>query len=356
MRIVRVDVRQQRAHHGRHARTQILGGQTVEVRHRLVDVLDAVAHRELVDDLLRVLLEVDLPRLVALRRRQPHHADILLAQIVEEILVQARVLHVVRGDLLLALDLDADVQPDRAADGRLVRALLQIVPHVHFARQRAHLDDRLAEEVVRLARQLLAQLRLQVVVLVPHAHLDAIGRVVALAAWACVFVSGLFQSLSSYRSQYLQVEFLVPHRVQLLRHGARAFLHLAHLHGHVRIAGAALVLSDQALRADHCKRTSHAHTHTNASKEIETHHTHTHNHTETHGIFFCLGFRSGRRGEREDNRLVMVGWGRKAQIIWDPLRFALCLTGIVSVYVVGVKCVCMCEVYVCRRVSMHKRV
>ena len=84
--------------------------------------------------------------------------------------------------LFLALNLDTDVEPDGAGDGRLVCAFLQVVPHVHFAGQSAHLDDGLAEEVVRLPGQLLAQLGLEVIVLVPHAHLDAVGRVVALAA------------------------------------------------------------------------------------------------------------------------------------------------------------------------------
>lgn len=50
---------------------------------------------------------------------------------------------------------------------------------------------------------------------------------------------------------YSQVELLVPHRVQFLGHGARSLLDLADLHGDVRVAGAALVLGDQALGADH---------------------------------------------------------------------------------------------------------
>ena len=85
-------------------------------------------------------------------------------------------------DLLLSLDLDANLQPDGAGHGRLVGALLEVVPHVHLARERAHLDDGLAEEVVALPRQLLPQLRLEVVVLVPDADLDPVRRVVALAA------------------------------------------------------------------------------------------------------------------------------------------------------------------------------
>ncbi len=65
------------------------------------------------------------------------------------------------------------------AAARAVRT--QVVPDVHLAGQRAHLDDGLSQEVVRLSRQFLPQLRLEVVVLVPDSHLDAVRRVVALA-------------------------------------------------------------------------------------------------------------------------------------------------------------------------------
>ena len=39
----------------------------------------------------------------------------------------------------------------------------------------------------------------------------------------------------------LQIEALVPDGVQFLRHGPGAFLHFAHLDGHVRIRRAALI-------------------------------------------------------------------------------------------------------------------
>ena len=86
-----------------------------------------------------------------------------------------------RTDLFLSFDLHTDLQPDGTRYGRLVGSLLEIVPHVHFARERSHLDDCLAEKVVALPRQLLPQLRLEVVVFVPDANLDAVRRVVALA-------------------------------------------------------------------------------------------------------------------------------------------------------------------------------
>ena len=51
--------------------------------------------------------------------------------------------------------------------------------------------------------------------------------------------------------RYSQVELLVPVGVQLLGNGARALLHLADLNSDVRVGGAALILGDQALGADH---------------------------------------------------------------------------------------------------------
>lgn len=48
--------------------------ETRSLRHGLVDGLHAVAHGELVHDLLVKLVKVDLPGVVALRRRDFHHA------------------------------------------------------------------------------------------------------------------------------------------------------------------------------------------------------------------------------------------------------------------------------------------
>ena len=44
-----------------------------------------------------------------------------------------------------------------------------------------HLDDGLSEEIIRLSGELLSELGLEVVVLVPHADLDPVAGVVALA-------------------------------------------------------------------------------------------------------------------------------------------------------------------------------
>ena len=64
------------------------------------DRFNPVSEGELVDDLLLALLEVHLPRVLAVRLRQLYEAVVLLlAEVVEEVLVEARVLHVVGGDL-----------------------------------------------------------------------------------------------------------------------------------------------------------------------------------------------------------------------------------------------------------------
>ena len=84
--------------------------------------------------------------------------------------------------LFLALDLHTDLESDGAGDGGSVRPLLEVVPHVHLAREGSHLDDGLAQEVVGLPGQLLSQARLEVVVLVPDAHFDPVARVVTFAA------------------------------------------------------------------------------------------------------------------------------------------------------------------------------
>jgi hypothetical protein len=57
----------------------------------------------------------------------------------------------------------------------------EIVPHVHFSAQRAHFNDSLTQEVVRLSRELLTQFALQIIVFIPHSHFDSIGGVMAFA-------------------------------------------------------------------------------------------------------------------------------------------------------------------------------
>ena len=63
------------------------------------DSLDAVSEGELVDDLLLRVLEVHLPRVLAVGLGQLDHALVIFAQIVEQVLMQTRVLHVIGGNL-----------------------------------------------------------------------------------------------------------------------------------------------------------------------------------------------------------------------------------------------------------------
>lgn len=59
-------------------------------------------------------------------------------------------------------------------------ALTQVVPDVHLSTQRPDFDDTLAQEVIRLPLETLLHPRLDVVVLVPYAHFDPVGGIVAL--------------------------------------------------------------------------------------------------------------------------------------------------------------------------------
>lgn len=126
---------------------------TIFLRHGLVYAFYPVAHGELVHNLLGGRLEVRLPGLVPLDLRQHHGAAVLLAERMEQVLVQAGVLDVVGRHLLLALDLHADVQPDGARHGRLVRPLLQVVPHVHLAGERPNLQREMVAAAVSTRRR-----------------------------------------------------------------------------------------------------------------------------------------------------------------------------------------------------------
>ena len=101
MRVVRVDVGQERGHVGGDARAQVLGGQAVEVGHGLVDGLDAIAQRKLIYNLLAWLIKVDLPTLLPLGIRQTDLSTVLLAEIVEQVLVETSVLDVVGCNLAI---------------------------------------------------------------------------------------------------------------------------------------------------------------------------------------------------------------------------------------------------------------
>ena len=61
--------------------------------------LDAVSQSKLIHNLLARLVEVDLPALLALSIRKVDLTSILLTKIMEKVLMEARVLDVVRSDL-----------------------------------------------------------------------------------------------------------------------------------------------------------------------------------------------------------------------------------------------------------------
>ncbi len=58
--------------------------------------------------------------------------------------------------------------------------LTQVVPDVHFTAQSSNLNDSLTEEIIRLSFELLLYSGLNIIILVPNAHFDPIGRVVTL--------------------------------------------------------------------------------------------------------------------------------------------------------------------------------
>lgn len=62
-----------------------------------------------------------------------------------------------------------------------LREPTQVVPDIHLSAQRSDLYDGLTQEVVRLPFEVLLHPGLDVVVLVPHSDLDAIGGVVTFA-------------------------------------------------------------------------------------------------------------------------------------------------------------------------------
>lgn len=61
-------------------------------------------------------------------------------------------------------------------------SLTEIIPDVHLSAQSADLDNSLTEEVVWLTLEFLFHTRLNVIILIPHSHLDAVWGVVTLTA------------------------------------------------------------------------------------------------------------------------------------------------------------------------------
>lgn len=124
--------------------------------------------------------------------------------------MQTGVLNVIGGDSLLSFDLNIDVHADRSRNSwfvctlvceedRTVRSfvqlqgdragseklrdvdsiqLTQIVPDIHLSAQSADLDDGLTKEIIGLPLELLLHAGLDVIILIPNTHLDAVWGVV----------------------------------------------------------------------------------------------------------------------------------------------------------------------------------
>lgn len=124
--------------------------------------------------------------------------------------MQTGVLNVIGGNRLLSFDLNIDVHADRSRNSwfvctlvceedRTVRSLVklqgdragseklcdadsiqltQIVPDIHLSAQSADLDDSLTKEIIGLPLELLLHAGLDVVILIPNTHLDAVWGVV----------------------------------------------------------------------------------------------------------------------------------------------------------------------------------
>lgn len=96
--------------------------------HSLIDHLDTVTHRELVRYVLRRLVEKDLELIFQAGKRGPYLPGVFSLRLgqsnlvvvrtleLEEVLVEAGVLHVVGGQFLFSFDLDIDVEADGSTD------------------------------------------------------------------------------------------------------------------------------------------------------------------------------------------------------------------------------------------------
>lgn len=60
--------------------------------------------------------------------------------------------------------------------------LTEVVPHIHFSAQSANFNDCLPQEIIRLAFQPLLDTRLDVIIFIPHSHLDPVRGIMALTA------------------------------------------------------------------------------------------------------------------------------------------------------------------------------
>ena len=116
--IVGVNVGQQGGHDSRDTGTEVLCGQAVEVCHSLINLLNAIPHCKLDQDLLGRIVEIDLPCIITFCIRDLNDAAVhTLTQVNEYVLMQTRVLLVIGGNLFLSLNLDGDMQSQGSRHG-----------------------------------------------------------------------------------------------------------------------------------------------------------------------------------------------------------------------------------------------
>lgn len=125
----------------------------------------------------------------------------------------------------------------------------QVVPDVHLSTESSDLNDALTQKVIGLPLQALLHPWLDVIIFIPDPQLDAIWRVVALAA-----ETGGTRSQNLRLPRYfhldklnLQAELFLPDRVQVAIDGLCPLLGLSHLDGDIRVTGTCSVLGLETL-------------------------------------------------------------------------------------------------------------
>lgn len=136
--------------------------------------------------------------------------------------------------------------------------LTQIVPDIHLSTQSADLDNSLAQEVIGLSFELLLYSRLDVVIFIPHTHLDPVWGVVTFTRdetkvgyrWAYHHISitptteRLFEFFFwAHPNSCLdsQIKCLLPDRVEVAIDGLGPLFGLPHLDSNIWIAGASFI-------------------------------------------------------------------------------------------------------------------
>ena len=176
-------------------------------------------------------------------------------------LVKTCVLGVIRCDFFFSFDFHRDMKTNGTGHGRFIRSFLKIIPNIHLSRQRSNFDDRLTEEIIGLASQLLHQLRSNVIIFIPRIELSRsiLSRekekethqtrtlIRSHELWHSLNRETKRQRDESVGERWKvdwQEELFAPCWIQFRIDGLRSFLHFADLNGDVRIGCARLVFRD----------------------------------------------------------------------------------------------------------------